>query len=228
MGIHMWESSGSGIILFALPLLRGLRCLGLNKDGGGQISLITVSVSGDAGETIEMLHDLGGGAAEGQPGNEISPSPARPVGGECGPGGTPASPLQPSPGRAWPATDRGNWLRFRWVLFAKLFFSFSILASIPRLVLLLSPFTWLPTHAFMQQRATINVPGGAAFLSGFRVVPRAVRFVSHYYAVPDLLSWFCGHIIPATGWRSALFCQRLSSWPDDCDFMGHNLVQSQD
>lgn len=68
--------------------------------------------------------------AEASSGNEISPSP---VGGECGPGGTPASPLQPSPGRAWPATDRGTWLRSLLGPVRETFFFFlpSLLLCIP-------------------------------------------------------------------------------------------------
>lgn len=189
-GLRRWESTcgraaAAGIILFALPLLRGLRCLGLNNNGGGQISLITVSVSGDAGETIEMLHDLGGGAAEASLGTrfpralhalwEGSVAQAEPRQAHSSPAlGGPGRPQTVGTGSAFAGSCSRNF--------------FFLFPSLLRLVLFLSPFTWLPTHAFMQQRATINVPGGAAFLSGFRIVPRAVRFVSHYYAVPDLLS----------------------------------------
>lgn len=99
------------------------------------------------------------------------------------------NPGKPTPAQPWEGLD-GNrpWDLAPpccWVLStAKLFFFFpSLLPFHPRLVSVcfLSPFTWLPTqrvHATTcdDQRSWWSRP----FLSGFRVAPRAVRFVSHY------------------------------------------------
>lgn len=104
-----------------------------------------------------------------------------------------ASPALGGPGR--PQTV-GTGSTFTGSSFAKLFFPCVLILPFARIFLFPSPyFTWLPTHAFMQQRATINVVVEPCFRAS-EPVPRAVRFVSHYFARSLA---FCGHIIPATG-----------------------------
>lgn len=124
------------------------------------------------------------------------------------------NPGKPSPGRAWKATDRGTWLRSSaWVPVRETFF-FSIhpccFHSTPHALLrFFSPIHVAPharVHATTcdDQRSwwsphfplgLPNRPSGCPFCFTLPLCARPLDF--------------CGHIIPATGWRSALFCQRL-------------------
>lgn len=131
-----------------------------------------------------------------------------------------ADPLQPSPGGSGRPQTVGTDSTLLGPVRETFFFLRPFHASLFRS----QPFTWLPTHAFMQQRATINVLVGPLF-SGFRIVTRAVRFC--FTLLLRVGSWFCGHIIPATGWHSAYLCQRPSSWSDVWEFVYRNSVQPQ-
>lgn len=164
--------------------MRGILCtlvslFRLNNNGGGQIlkHCPYLVIAGKDTRNVTLGHgthwathsargNLVTAGPAGTPAKPAQPwSPAQPA-----PRQSPPSPgAQPSPGRAWPATDRGNLLRFAGSSFAKL-------SSHP--ILLSRPISRSsPTHAFMQRHAKITSWWSPYSQPLSR--PRAVRFVSH-------------------------------------------------
>lgn len=131
-----------------------------------------------------------------------------------------ADPLQPSPG----GPGRPQTVGTDSTLLGPIHETFFSLHPFHASLILSQPFTWLPTHAFMQQRATINVLVGPCSRAS-ESSPRAVRFCFTLLLRVALDS--VGTLIPAAGWLSAYSCQRPSSWSDVCDFVYHNSGQPQ-
>lgn len=147
-------------------------------------------------------------------GNEISPSP---VGGECGSRRIPSSPaLEGLAGhRPWELTP---------LLLGPVRETFFFLLAIPCVSVSLSAFHVAPHARVHATTCHDQRPGGAPVL-GLPNRHSGCPFLFH--TTSARCSWFCGHIIPATGWHSAYCCQRPSSWSDVWDFVDHNSVQPQ-